>query len=40
MAKKKQVETEPQVFGWVAGRPVSRQIHPKTNPQKPEKTEK
>ena len=22
----------PRVFGWVAGRPVSRQIHPDTNP--------
>jgi hypothetical protein len=43
MDKKKQIdstETEPKVFGWVAGRPVIRQIHPETNPYNPEKTEK
>jgi hypothetical protein len=28
-------EVAPRVFGWVAGRTASRQIHPDTNPEVP-----
>lgn len=28
-------DSAPKVFGWVAGKPVSRQIHPVTNPEIP-----
>lgn len=26
-------ESTPRVFGWVAGRTASRQVHPDTNPE-------